>query len=120
MALWTERLQRARAERDADIKIHIIHTILYFYHKLTEFQKKESWIIPLTADYSVPLPEKKELKIKGEHRIGSRNGISQFITLDTNLKTIKNVQEISIEWTEVYNENIIIFKKNKWTFTKFE
>ena len=83
-------------------------------NQLTEFQKKESWIIPLTADYSVPLPEKTKLKIKGKHRIGSRNGISQFITLDTNLKTIKNVQERSEEWSEVYNENIIIFKKNKW------
>ena len=78
-------------------------------NQLTESQKNEPWIVPLTADYSIPLPDKQELEIKGKHRIGSKNGISQFITLDNDLKIIKKIQEQSKEWSELYHD-----KKNKW------
>jgi hypothetical protein len=84
-------------------------------NQLTVNEKKEPWIIPIVADYTMPFPSLKKLEEKGQHRIGSRMNVNQFITADNDLKTIKNIQEYSIEWSEFYGTNITVFKKHKWS-----
>ena len=49
---------------------------------LTERQRREAWITPLTADQTLPLPTLEELRERRQHPIGARSGAVQFITTE--------------------------------------
>lgn len=78
--------------------------------QLTVRQKRSSWITPLTADGAVPVLD--ELR-DGDVRVGRRDGIAQYITLDK-LPPRPNVQEESEAWSEVYKVPVVIYKKQRW------
>lgn len=71
------------------------------------------WIVPLTADQTVPLPTNEELLGGGRRRVGSRrlgrSNIDQFISVSepSNSETFK----VSDEWSLMYGTKVYIIKQ---------
>ena len=79
--------------------------------QLTVKQKRSPWITPLTADGAVPALD--DLR-KGDVRVGQRNGVAQYLTLD-DLRRLSGVQEPSELWSEVYKVPVTMYKKQRWS-----
>lgn len=78
---------------------------------LTRGEREIKWITPLTADSPVPLPAPEQLYANGKHYIGSRGGVPQFISLNSSHRVVPGVCEIDPTWSEVYEEDVYIFKQ---------
>ena len=78
--------------------------------QLTQTEKAVAWITPLTANLQTPPPTKETLKKRGNHMVGSRGDVRQFITLETR-DIQKGVCEVSREWSEYYKDTVTIFKE---------
>ena len=81
--------------------------------QLSQAEKNEKWIAPLTVDRDIPMPNAKDLYNNEQYMIGVRNGVAQYITFDY-LTAYEGAQEQSKEWTEYLGQTTFIFKKNKW------
>ena len=82
--------------------------------QLTEKERTEPWITPLTADQTLPLPTLEMLRTKDHHRIGRREGVTQYITTDEKLTRIRGVQEEVEAWNDFYGVPITVYKEHKW------
>lgn len=78
--------------------------------QLTEEQKRQPWIVPLTSDQSLPLPTWNTLVEKRRHRIGRCEGVTQYIVPDE-LPTIDGVQKVSSEWSTHYDHCVSVLKE---------
>ena len=106
LTLWEEYVVPALKLRS------IIPDIPRIDGQLTVKERNEPWITPLTSDQTLPYATIEQLK-ENDRRIGSRDGISQFITLEP-LVHIRNVQEEVKEWSDMYGQPIIVYKKHRW------
>ena len=77
--------------------------------QFTQAEKSQSWITPLTANTQTP--PKETLKERGRHVVGSYGTVRQLITLDTSHVTQTGVREVSPEWSEYYDDTVVIFKE---------
>lgn len=78
---------------------------------LSEKEKMEPFVTPLTADRYVPPPALEQLKTMPRYLVGQRGRVAHFITADTDgLTVVPNVCEVSEAWSDFYGVPIGIMK----------
>lgn len=81
----------------------------YTFQGLNKAQIESPWIVPIMLDNYKPIPQMEDLE-EQDQLVGTRAGAMQFITLSP-LKNIHRVQELSTEWSNLYNTSVFMYKK---------
>lgn len=80
--------------------------------QLTERELRLPWILPITADQSIPLPDIDSLRDKERHHVGKIEKVSQVISIPSERTSIiKGKREVSEEWSSYYGTLICIEKR---------
>lgn len=86
--------------------------------QLTEREKAQPWLTPLTMSRDVYIPTLDRLRTEHPYYIGDRDGVRQYMTAHDvdSCKKIPGVQEVSEEWSKLYGGTpVVVFKKQKWS-----
>jgi hypothetical protein len=76
---------------------------------LSERQRAQAFVVPLTADQSLPLPTWDALVAEGRHRVGRVGGVTHYI-LPGDVPAIRGVQEPSEPWSAHYGARVSVLK----------
>ena len=89
----------------------ILPDVPLLFGEFTQKEIAEAWISPQMADSSVSPPSLEQLKERKKHMVGKSITIRQFITCDNHQGLRSGVVEVSKEWTDYYDEEIVIYKE---------
>lgn len=79
---------------------------------LSERDKAAKWVVPLTADRTVPLPNFDELVERGPFPVGRTATATQLIYVgEDRAKQTPGVDEVSAEWSKFYKGETIRIRK---------
>lgn len=79
---------------------------------LSERERAARWIVPLTSDRRVPLPDLETLRTQGHHCVGKAEGVPQLISLATpDARESPGVRVVHSDWSDFYETPILLYKQ---------